>query len=203
MRTRIASTLAAVAAAGALVVLTAAPASANGYGTPSGTIVDVAIAASGGGTPDNNPADYDLLVQAVIATGLAPVLSDPNARFTVFAPNDAAFLRTVTDLTGTPPASEAAALQTLLGLPDAVNTIKNILLGHVVAGKVLGPVSVLFAGRIITANGSVIRPRFLTLRDENPRFADPRLVLSGLNIRASNGVIHTINRVLLPASIGA
>jgi len=34
------------------------------------------VKASGGGAPDANPRDDDLLVQAVIATGLAPVLHD-------------------------------------------------------------------------------------------------------------------------------
>jgi hypothetical protein len=29
---------------------------------------------------------------------------------------------------------------------------------------------------------------------------DPHLLLFGLNIRATNGVIHTINRVLVPAA---
>ncbi|MBI5160668.1 MAG: fasciclin domain-containing protein [Micrococcales bacterium] len=204
MRSRLVTTLAAVVAAGALVALTAAPASASprqNYGAPAGTIVDVAVAASGGGTPDSNPADYDILIQALTVTGLASTLADPTGRFTVFAPNDAAFLRLVTDLTGAAPASEAAALAAIV--PLGVPAISSILLGHVVAGKALGPISVLLSRSITTANGSVIRPRLLTLRDENPRFADPRLVLSGLNIRASNGVIHTIDRVLLPASLGA
>ena len=98
------------------------------------------------------------------------------------------------------PSSEAAALSTIVGALS-VDQIKNVLLYHVVAGKALGPLRVLFAGSIEVANGGTIRPRGLTLRDENGGFRDPRLLLYGLNIRASNGVIHTINRVLIPATI--
>ena len=103
--------------------------------------------ASGGGAPDSNPYDCDLLVQAVTATGLAPVLDDESKRFTVFAPNDRAFMRLVADLTATPPASEQAALETAA-----------------------------------------------------PSLQDPRLVLWAINIQATNGVIHTIDRVLVPAA---
>lgn len=188
---------------GALVLSTVAPASAAPAGSkpaPTGSIVDVAVAASGGGTPDTNPADYDLLIQALTATGLASVLADTSKTYTVFAPNDRAFLRLVEDLTGTHPASEADALTTITTALTAAQ-ISNILLGHVVADKKLGPFDVVFAGSITTANGSVIRPRFITLRDENKAFKDPKLVLSGINIKASNGVIHTIDRVLIPATI--
>ena len=191
--------LTSVAAAVVLASLAAAPASANGGGHENrGTIVDVAVNASGGGAPDANPHDYDLLVQAVLATGLAPVLADRQQRFTVFAPNDRAFKRLVADLSGTYQVSEQAALETAVAALG-VEKIKNVLLYHVVAGKALGPLQVLFAGRLTMANGGTVKPRWLELRDETPALRDPRLVLWALDIRASNGVIHTIDRVLIPA----
>ncbi|KRB36599.1 fasciclin domain-containing protein [Microbacterium sp. Root180] len=188
-----------IAAAAALaLVLSAAPAQAHGGGTPPGTIVDVAVAASGGGTPDKNPYDYDILVQAVLATGLDGALSDTSTKYTVFAPNDRAFLRLVTDLTGKAPASEAEALTTITSA-FTIDQITGILLYHVVPGKKLGPVKVLTARSLTMADGGIVKPRGITLRDETPALADPRLVLWAINIPASNGVIHTIDRVLVPA----
>lgn len=187
-----------IAAAAALaLVLSAAPAQAYG-GTPSGTIVDVAVKASGGGTPDHNPYDYDILVQAVLATGLDGALADTSTKYTVFAPNDRAFLRLVGDLTGSAPASEQAALEAITST-FSTEQIADILLYHVVAGKKLGPVKVLTARSLTMANEGIVKPRGLTLRDETPALRDPRLVLWGINIQASNGVIHTIDRVLVPA----
>ncbi|QIG39360.1 fasciclin domain-containing protein [Microbacterium sp. 4R-513] len=191
------ASIAAIAAAA--LAFAATPAHATGGSAPSGTIVDVAVAASGGGTPDANPWDYDILVQAILATGLAPTLSDTSTQFTVFAPNDRAFLRLVQDLTGSAPASEADAL-TAITTTFSVDQIKNILLYHVVAGQKLGPLRVLSAGSLTMANGGTVRPRLITLRDETPSLTDPRLVLWKINIQASNGVIHTIDRVLVPAS---
>ena len=133
------------------------------------------------------------------ATGLAPVLSDESQRFTVFAPNDRAFIRLVADLTGSVPASEQAALNTAvaaLGVP----AIKNVLLYHVVAGRRLGPLQVLLSRSPTMANGGTVQPRGITLRDETPALRDPRLALFALNIPATNGVIHTIDRVLVPGS---
>ena len=192
----------AIAASIVIAGITAAPAAAKtkwGAGSPAGSVVDVAVKASGGGAPDANPYDYDLLVQAVTATGLAPVLADGSQRFTVFAPNDRAFIRLVTDLTGSAPASEQAALNTAvaaLGVP----AIKNVLLYHVVAGRKLGPLQVLLSRSLTMANGGTVEPRGIKLRDETPALRDPRLVLFALNIPATNGVIHTIDRVLVPSS---
>jgi uncharacterized surface protein with fasciclin (FAS1) repeats len=184
-----------------VAAVAAAPASAGlirwDHQPPAGSLVDVAVAASGGGTPDGNPHDFDLLVQAASKTGLAPVLGDEGQRFTVFAPNDRAFVRLVADLSGSEPASEQAALDTAVAALGA-DKIKNVLLYHVVAGRTLGPLQVLLADRLTMANGGTVEPYGLRLRDETPALRDPRLVLSGLNIRATNGVIHTINRVLVP-----
>lgn len=188
----------AIAAVAALaLILTTTPAHATGD-RPSGTIVDVAVAASGGGTPDNNPWDYDLLVQAVVATGLDGALADTSKKYTVFAPNDRALLRLVKDLTGTAPASEAAALTTITSA-FTLDQISDILLYHVVAGKKLGPVKVITSRSLTMANGGIVKPRGITLRDETPALSDPRLVLWAINIQASNGVIHTIDRVLVPS----
>jgi uncharacterized surface protein with fasciclin (FAS1) repeats len=195
--------IAAVAAA-ALALGGALPAQASTrtpvHATARGSIVDVLVADSGGGTPDRNPWDYDLLVQAVLATGLAPTLADTSQRFTVFAPDDEAFMRLVTSLTGHRPQSEAAALTTITST-FTIAQIKNLLLYHVVAGKRLGPLQVLTSRSITMANGGKIYPRFITLHDGNNSLPDPRLVLCRINIPASNGVIHTIDRVLVPASL--
>ena len=185
----------------AVSAIAASPAAAKSRWTapPAGSVVDVAVKASGGGAPDRTAYDYDLLVQAVTATGLAPVLDNESQRFTVFAPNDRAFMRLVADLTGEAPASEQAALNTAVAALGAP-AIKNVLLYHVVAGRKLGPLQVLLSRSLTMANGQTVEPRGITLRDTSRTLRDPRLVLFALNIQATNGVIHTIDRVLVPAS---
>jgi len=183
-------------ATGALLVSAAAPASAAGH--EPGTIVDIAVAASGGGAPDNSPYDYDLLVQAVLYTGLEGVLGNPNASFTVFAPNDQAFLTLVQDLTGVAPASEADALTTIVAALSK-DQITNVLLYHVTAGN-LDKVDVNRAKSLTMANGGTVNPRGVNLRDEGA-LTDPRIVRSASDIQASNGVIHTIDRVLIPGNL--
>jgi len=150
-----------IAATAVILGLGAATATAKhrGWGgKPAGSIVDVAVKASSADGPDRNPYDYDLLIAAVTATGLAPTLADESKTFTVFAPNDRAFKRLVADLSGTYPASEKAALDAILAT-FTVDQIRNVLLYHVVAGKKLSPLQVLFARSLTMANGGTVRPR--------------------------------------------
>jgi len=192
-----------VTATAVILGLGSATASAKhrGWGSePAGSIVDVAVKASSANGPDTNPHDYDLLIAAVTATGLAPTFDDESQRFTVFAPDDRAFQRLVRDLTGSGRLpSEQAALDAVLATFSA-EQITDILLYHVVAGRVLGPLEVLFAGKLTMANGGIVKPRLFRLVDETPALRDPRLVLRAIDIRATNGVIHTIDRVLVPAA---
>ena len=58
----------------------------------------------------------------------------------------------------------------------------------------------LLSGSLTMANGGIVKPRLFRLVDETPALRDPRLVLSAIDIRATNGVIHTIDRVLVPAA---
>lgn len=192
-------------AVGALLASSAAPAIAHdrhgGKGhQEKGTIVDIALAASSDKGPDNNPRDYDILIQALVATGLDKTLDDDQALFTVFAPNDRAFLRLVEDVTGKAPASEAEALTTITTAFTG-EQITNVLLYHVILDEKLRSHKVIRSGELEMANGGIVEPRGDRLKDENRDFRDPRLVHRALDIKASNGIIHTINRVLVPGVI--
>lgn len=194
MKTPIRAGIAAAAAA-ALVFAAAPAAQAKPISEPTGSIVDIAVGASGGGAFDSNPADYDILVQAVLATGLAPTLAGPGD-FTVFAPTDQAFLNLVADL-GAPGLSEEEAF----GVIASTFTIPQIteILKYHVAGESLSTVEVKKAGGLTMLDGGTITPRGVNLRDETPALTDPKIVNEFSNIGATNGVIHTIDRVLVPA----
>lgn len=179
--------------------LLASPAAADGGQPSRPNIVDTLVQRSGGGSFDRNPHDYDILIQAVLAADLAGVLSDPNTQFTVFAPTDAAFMATVQELTGSRPASEQAAFDAVAGF--GIPVVTEVLLYHVVPGRKLGPISVILSRQLTMANGGTVGVRLFRLIDADPDARDPRLSIFGLNIQASNGVIHSIDRVLRPIDL--
>jgi uncharacterized surface protein with fasciclin (FAS1) repeats len=191
---------------GALVVGTMIPAGATGPGTNNRTIVDILVAKSSTNGFDHRPWDYDLLIKAASTAGLVDALANPDADLTVFAPNDAAFVRTARDLgyTGT---NEAGAWDFLvtaltgLGAGDPVPVLKNILLYHV-AGERIGAVKVVFSSKIDTLLGASFGVRKgIVLVDKDPQLPNPFLNLGAVNIRAKNGVINTVTRVLIPVYI--
>lgn len=140
---------------------------------PSKNLVEVALA---------NAPEFSILVAAVQKAQLVETLST-GGPFTVFAPTNAAFAALLSELN----------VSSLDALP--VETIKNVLLYHVVNGRVFS--TDLQSGPVTTLNGTFnVNLSNLKITDANMREAG--LVPSLLNIQAKNGVIHVIDRVILP-----
>ena len=130
-----------------------------------------------------NPASFSSLVSAVVETGLAPALSGTGP-FTVFAPTNAAFASAPTGLTR----SQLTSVLTYHVLPARVLS-DDIPFGTPVptlATTTLGGATV--PAQTITIN------RNLTITDTT---AIPANILA-TDVRASNGVIHVIGKVLIP-----
>lgn len=206
---RFATGLAAAVTAAAVVAGTFAP-GAGAATRPSAernpTIAGI-VAASGDGF-DTNGDDYDVLLAAVQAAGLVEVLDTPRLDVTVWAPKDRAFVRTAQDLGFTGEASDEAgawsflvAALTSIGGGDPIPTLTTILQYHVTPDA-RGSRRVLAANRFPTLAGINIghTPRTTVLIDKDPDIRNPRLV-GPINVRASNGIIHTVTRVLLPVNI--
>lgn len=126
-----------------------------------------------------NPA-FSTLVGAVVSANLQGALADPAATLTVFAPTNDAF---------------AAIATTVAGLTPTELT--TVLTYHVLDSQVLAadipfgtPVTTL-ANQDITINAGTPP----TITDTT---ATPASIVA-TDVRASNGVIHVIGKVLLPA----
>jgi uncharacterized surface protein with fasciclin (FAS1) repeats len=124
-------------------------------------------------------AGFEALVAAIDRAGLGPTLAGEGP-FTVFAPSDEAFARL-----------PEGTFESLLLEPD---TLAKVLTYHVVPGRVIaaevkGP-----------ASASTVNGEQLTISIDGAIHVDGAQILSA-DIEASNGVIHAIDRVLLPAAI--
>jgi uncharacterized surface protein with fasciclin (FAS1) repeats len=166
---------------------------------PEKSIGEIVIDVSSMEGPDMNSKDYDILLAAVLADELltAAVLGTgafEGVDLTVFAPNDKAFMR----LTGTD--SEKAAVEALSGL-IGTPALQDIVLYHVIAGQELSAERVFLDGfwktkKFEMANGDTLKVRWFRLIDGTRNWVAPNA--NALDIRATNGVIHTIREVLMP-----
>jgi serralysin len=169
---------------------------------PGQTITD--IVAASGGEFDRNHRDYDILLNAALTAGLEGTLATPGLDVTVWAPNDAAFIRTARDLGFTGRTEQGAweflvAALTGIGGGDPIPVLTAILTYHVTP-EARGVVSVLRTKEFPTLQGGTIVRNGLALQDKDPDLRDPRLTLP-LQVRATNGIIHTIDRVLIPVDL--
>jgi transforming growth factor-beta-induced protein len=135
------------------------------------------------------PDSFSTLTAALVSTDLASTLNNEGS-FTVFAPTNAAFDAAAQALLGD---ESATGLDLLLGLDK--ETLKTILLYHVVPGKLLSG-DVLAADSFTTAGGDDITRDGTTIVGGQGSFGN--LVLDLIDIEAANGVVHVIDGVLLP-----
>ena len=153
----------------AIMAVITATAVAHDSDRSDGNIVETAAAAG----------QFETLLAAATAAGLAPALSG-DGPFTVFAPTDEAF-----------GALPAGTVETLLREENR-GQLANILKFHVIAGRV---------GSDALADGATLD----TLAESKVTFTETeqgftiegaRIVTTDIN--ASNGIIHVIDRVILP-----
>ena len=189
-------------AAGLFVGLFAVPAAAS---SQRPTIAEIVVSASGdiGSGFDRNGNDYDILREAVVATGQVSLLLNESATLTVFAPNDRAFIRLAKSFDPSV-RTEEQAFNTIAGL--GIPTVANVVGYHVKAGEELTRYQVFFkrfwrTKTLDMANGDALEVRRFRLIDGTDNKIRP--VWRATNIKASNGIIHTVAEVLLPPSLGA
>lgn len=184
----------------AMMAVTALPAVAQ---ESEPNIVDIVLDVSGASGFDSDQHDYDLLREALLATELATAVATTQD-ITVFAPTDQAFVRLARDL-GYTGGDEAGAFGYIVGLTGFVSAadpglLDDVLLYHVSPGakdvrelRRTNPITTLLDGATLDVRGN--RVIDADKNDRNASIRDPK------NLEASNGIIHTVNRVLRPIDL--
>ena len=152
--------------------------------------VGVATAAAGPATTSAPKMDQKNIVQTAVAAGqfktLASLLTKAGLAgtlqgkgpFTVFAPTDAAFAK--------------VPKATLAALAKNKAKLRAVLLYHVVKGKVTA------AQAMKLRSAKSLQGTSLSIRVRNGKVIVGGATVIKANVMASNGVIHVINKVLIP-----
>jgi len=179
-------------AAATVVAVAAVAGTASARQQAGGTVVDVAA----------SNKNFSTLVSLVKAAGLAGALSNQNAQLTVFAPTNAAFKNL-----------EAAVPGVTKALTNPMNKglLVQVLKYHVLGSKVMAADAVAAAkknAKVPTllgknANGQIA----LSLKGGKVALSDSAgfntAIVTKTDLAASNGVVHVINKVIVPKSVAA
>ena len=135
-------------------------------------IVDTAVAAG----------SFTTLAKALTAADLVSTLKGPGP-FTVFAPTDEAFAKL-----------PAGTLDTLLK-PENEDKLRRILTYHVVAGDVRS------ADVVKLQSANAVSGDTMTVKVRDGKVHVDGATVVKTDIRASNGIIHVIDAVILPKGL--
>jgi transforming growth factor-beta-induced protein len=148
-----------------------------------GTIADIVVASTSAETPE-----FTVLLAAVQAAdpAILELLSNPDANLTVFAPTDAAFTAALEAL--------GVTAEDLLGNTELLN---QVLAYHVVPGAFNAEAVVALDGALL---GTALPEQALaiSLDGESVKVNESTVVTP--DVAASNGIVHVIDAVLLPAA---
>ena len=126
-----------------------------------------------------NSKDHTTLVAAVKAADLVATLQSAGP-FTVFAPTNAAFDKL-----------PKGTVETLLK-PENKKTLTNILTYHVVSGKALAA-DLKDGQELTTVQGGKLK---VSIKGDKVMIGDAHVTMA--DVAASNGVVHVIDKVLMP-----
>jgi len=140
---------------------------------------------------------FNALLAAVTKAGIGSTLNDPNAQLTVFAPTDQAFTNLARQL------GFADATAMVNALP--ASALQSILNYHVLGSKKLA--ADLSAGGPTQATAYTFENAPATLRFDftaGVKITDAALTVATVvtpNVPARNGVIHAVDKVLVPPGV--
>ncbi len=150
--------------------------------TPMSSIAQIA---------DEN-GNFTILLDALTRTGLAATAADENQTLTVFAPTDDAFVALLDELG----LADLDAVEAALG----TDGLANVLLYHIIGAVVTSD---------MVSTGYVPTLATNSMQDALSLYADAssgveindRATVTTADVMASNGVIHIVDRVILPLTI--
>jgi uncharacterized surface protein with fasciclin (FAS1) repeats len=147
----------------------------------------LAVPAAASAAPSKNIVEtavaapqFSTLVSLVEKAGLVNALSGKQ-NLTVFAPTNAAFNK--------------VPKKTLNALLEDKGLLRKVLLYHVVAGK-LPAAKVVMRSGAKTLEGDRVE---FSVKGKSAYVNDAKVITA--DIRASNGIVHAINRVLIPPNL--